>query len=1540
MKKIQRYTALWILLLAASAFQVANEPAFVAQLRKALTEYQRSFPQEKVYVQTDKTLYKPGEVIWFNAFLLDANSYEPSAVSDVLYFELIDPKGNVISDADRPVEKGTAHGDFRIDVDDPGGIYQLRAYTRWQRNFGEERFFTKKITVQQVITPRLLLKLDFEKEAYGAGDTVTAELDIKTLQNQEAVGARLQAQISLKGKAYLEQSYVANAQGLATLKFALPDTLSSTDGLLNVKVSYNGYEESISRSVPIVLNNISLQLLPEGGQYVAGVKSRIAFKALNEFGKGADVRGVIIDEAGAEVSQFESFHMGMGAFELTAEKGKSYFARIESPAGNERPVPLPATQNITINLARQDSTRASVNLITDRPLEVMLVANTPGEIIYTEQVRLMPGSNAVNVNTAAFPIGLCRFTVFSLDGIPLSERVVFVNPHKQLNIKLEPDKESYRPRGKVKLSVTTTDENDNPVSATLSLAVVDDQLLSFADDKQDNLLTSMFLSSEVKGEIEEPSYYFDPEEEEAIQALDYLLMTQGWRRFDWKETVKPSQRMMELPENSNSITGVVLNKAGKPMESEITLLELGGKHRIITIKTSPEGYFVFKGLDGKVPITLLTKKPEKPFVPGVKNSMIALSPNTGGSPSFNIISTEVGDNTGEENRPEQTRRRATRTNTSLNLSLESGSLNEVVVVGMGIKEVSSLSSSSVATVQTNEIPNSANSVAFMLMGRVPGIQIHQATGNPGAAELVRIRGINSLAASNGEALYVIDGIPLDVSTNKNFGNGSIINPREFKSIKVINPNEAVTLYGARAANGAVVIETKSGYYDFGLYDTKPRPLKYNGLRIQPRSFTATRTYYGVPGIGYKKERSDFRTTVYWNPTVTTDDAGKASVSFNNNDAVSSFRIVAEGVSQTGQLGRSEESYYTLLPFSMDARFPEFLGYEDEMIVPLQIRNETDKPLTGRLTITKSRGLIIDENVPKVGEIPAKSARTFYIKVRPKGVAGSFYFHAKFNAQGHEDAVSHTYQVRPAGFPASYGFSAAGNHTELLRLPEVEGETLEARLRIFPDVLSELAAGSSSILREPHGCFEQVSSSNYPNILALEFLQNTGTSDPETVQKAKALLSNGYKKLTAYEIRGGGFEWFGRPAAHEALTAFGLIQFEAMKEVLDEVDPKMLERTRKWLLKRRDGSGGFKQKRGKYGFASAPEEVNNAYIVYALTVSGVKDIEREYKAVLAEARASGDLYRMALVALSALNLAKVEDYKDMVQRFKASIAETGWKNMQANSSIVRSYGKSFQVEVQAMWTLALIKGNHQDMRFIQNMVEQIAANRYFGGFGSTQATGLALQALSAYAQKVKTKRSDGLLDIIINGEAVDTLSFTANNRKAIVSKDFAAYLQPNQTNDISVRFRDEDKTLPYSVDVSWYTKTPASNSAANVRISTALSKDTVALNETVRLTTEVRNITENGLPMTMAIVGIPAGLSLQPWQLKELQEKEVFDFYEIMNGNLVLYYRGLGPNEVKTIGLDLKADVPGSYTGVANSSYLYYTDEYKHYTKGNSIVIRP
>jgi len=91
-------------------------------------------------------------------------------------------------------------------------------------------------------------------------------------------------------------------------------------------------------------------------------------------------------------------------------------------------------------------------------------------------------------------------------------------------------------------------------------------------------------------------------------------------------------------------------------------------------------------------------------------------------------------------------------------------------------------------------------------------------------------------------------------------------------------------------------------------------------------------------------------------------------------------------------------------------------------------------------------------------------------------------------------------------------------------------------------------------------------------------------------------------------------------------------------------------------------------------------------------------------------------------------------------------------------------------------------------------------------------------------------------------------------------------------------------------------------------------------------------------MSVAIIGIPGGMSLQAWQLKEMHEQEVFDFYEIINDNLVLYYRSFNPKERKTVNLDLKAEVPGTYTGMASTAYVYYTNEYKYWVQGLRVRI--
>src|SRR5262249_34345663 len=155
--------------------------------------------------------------------------------------------------------------------------------------------------------------------------------------------------------------------------------------------------------------------------------------------------------------------------------------------------------------------------------------------------------------------------------------------------------------------------------------------------------------------------------------------------------------------------------------------------------------------------------------------------------------------------------------------------------------------------------------------------------------------------------------------------------------------------------------------------------------------------------------------------------------------------------------------------------------------------------------------------------------------------------------------------------------------------------------------AELQTGLDSMLREPHGCFEQTSSTSYPNLLILEYLKEMNQANPALAARARELLDQGYRRLITFESlnpplqQRAGFEWFGCTAPpHEALTAYGLMQFRDLSRVYDGVDPAMVERTRQFLLSRRDGQGGFTRKRDFHSFGAVSQPVFNAYLTWALT----------------------------------------------------------------------------------------------------------------------------------------------------------------------------------------------------------------------------------------------------------------------------------------------------------------------------------------------------
>ena len=1540
----------------------ANGSGLIERLYNYLSLYNQVYPEEKVYIQTDKTYYKPSEHIWYKALLLGSNDNKPSAVSDVLYVELKDPKGNIIFTNTHNTLDGTSDGKFYLEDEAPGGIYTLVGYTKWMKNAGEELFFKKEITVQRVITPRLLLKLEFEKRAYGPGDEVVGMLSVSNLRNEKTEGSSIQSTVKIGG-ATIETINNTTKEGEAKIKFRLPENLNTTDGILQVVVNEKGLQESIIRSIPIVLDKIQVQFLPEGGDLIAEAPGKVAFKALNEFGKGADVSGKIVDETGNTVASFESFHLGMGAVEFTPKAGKSYFAKIEKPLGNPDLVALPevSSKGYSLNLKSKKERTLTWSVYAWQNTELTLVGQTQGEIYYAKKINLKKGTNKVTVDTNNFPIGVAVFTLFDESDKEAAERLVYLNPEKGLKIQIEPDKQTYAPKEEVKLNIKTTDKDGKPVAANLGLSVVDEQLLAFADDKQDNLLSYILFSSELKGEIQEPFFYFDETQAKAKEAVDYLMLTHGWRRFAWNDIYKPSETHVENAEKISSVYGYVQDVNKKLCQADVYLIEKGGRRKIAKLRTTSEGYFAFHNIDITQDIVLVTAKPnyiklfkETPQLEAkvlfdnmdmrmYKKQTQNISMEDG---MFEdrfasieepviidfippVIVGEILDDMQLYSMSES----MILDDIDIAAFKDSRELSETVVIGYGTSRRSDITGA-VTSVSQRELSSAPS--AWGLSGRISGISVQPFDVTPNASGKLAIQSNTSFGDGNNGFWMLRDNILFSNPISNSQSVFDLLDSNRKREVSIFR-SPANIKYLGRALNGVVYIET-----------TLPRfRMKTDKSEYYNATYLSRRTFYKSSEFTQRTNNYDMlNSTVYWNAQVKTDKKGEATVTFQNNDASSSFRITTEGVSPfNGLIGSTTCKISTQKPFSIDVKTPFFVGYNDIVEVPVMVKNNTNKQIQADVRIDLPAVFSSISQTKESIQIDAQATQMVYFRFSAKNEQGDQYISISGETPDYEDKITSYVTVRSIYFPAQYGFSGREmDKSQEFEIASSVKNSIKAEVVCYTNFVEELFDGVESIFRQPSGCFEQVSSSTFPNIFALQLLNAIGSDDERVRERALTYLELGYKKLAAYEVKGtGGFEWYGGSPAHEVLSAYGLVEFYEMNKVYNHIDKQMMERTRKFILSRKNGTGGFKQNNGMYGFSGAPEKVNNAYIVYALTETGNSaEIEKEYQATLSESLKSKDMYRMALMANAAYNMKDTKNYNELMGAFKSFVQEN--KNLdalskKAQASIVRSYDKNLAKETAAFWLLALLKSSGSDMQLIDKCVDFISQGRQGGSFGSTQTTTICLQALTKYAYILKNQSLDGFLTIYNNNEEIEQIDLSNfdNYYEGKMVLDISDFVKEGR-NNIRITYSEMEKPYPFTVNVYWDKETPETSELCPLHLSVKLEKENVKRNETVRLSASLKNTKSTGQPMSIAIIGIPGGLSLQPWQLKEMQEKGVFDFYEIINDNLVAYYRELGPNEEKIINLDLKAEIMGTYKGMASSAYLYYSDVYKHWVDGFSVTV--
>jgi uncharacterized protein YfaS (alpha-2-macroglobulin family) len=729
---------------------------------------------------------------------------------------------------------------------------------------------------------------------------------------------------------------------------------------------------------------------------------------------------------------------------------------------------------------------------------------------------------------------------------------------------------------------------------------------------------------------------------------------------------------------------------------------------------------------------------------------------------------------------------------------------------------------------------------------------------------------------------------------------------------------------------------------------------------------AHRHVAGKPGV-----RTDFTETLYWNPLVIANAQGEATIRFELSDAVTTFRVAADAQADAtagdggvlGRIGAGGGTIVSRIPFSLEPKLPLEVNAGDTIDLPVAVVNDSAKDTKIALKVERddlvkfieevSGGYSSETTVTK-GKLLGPAERHFELKAGQRGrkffplvvtgERGSARLRFIGTAGELADTVERTISIVPPGFPVaqSYAGRLDGPQDVNVTLPRewVPG-SLQVAVQCYPTTLADLQSGMESILQEPYGCFEQTSVTNYPNVLAMQYMQEHRVADPAITRRARELMAKGYARLTGFECKQRGYEWFGADPGHEALTAYGLMQFRDMAAVFD-VDAAMVTRTTDWLLGRRDGQGGFRRGADGHSFGIAPPDVINGYIVWALTESankqsesGQKQIDTEVEHAVDAGRKSDDPYVIGLAAASAVNYGQADAARELLKKLSGKQQADGHLTG-TQGSITGSGGVSLDVETTALAALAWLK-QPEFLPQANKAIDWIVKNRQgSGGFGSTQGTILALKALVAHAKASRATVSGGELIVTRADKEIGRTKFAPGAKQTIALANLAEKLQPGD-NKLSLKLTGENK-MPYAVSVEYCTRTPVSQDACPIRLATTLDAAKLSAGGTVALTAKLTNTADKEQPMTVAILGIPGGTRPRADQLKELKNSGKLDYFELRPREIVCYWRGLAPKQTVDLHLDLVAEIPGRYIAPASRTYLYYTAEQKQWVDPVAVEI--
>jgi hypothetical protein len=701
--------------------------------------------------------------------------------------------------------------------------------------------------------------------------------------------------------------------------------------------------------------------------------------------------------------------------------------------------------------------------------------------------------------------------------------------------------------------------------------------------------------------------------------------------------------------------------------------------------------------------------------------------------------------------------------------------------------------------------------------------------------------------------------------------------------------------------------------------------------------------YGTKGsnaaTGPVRVREEFPETLLWRPQLITDDRGHADLDIELADSITTWRLTASAVAADGRLGAAQTGIKVFQPFFVDLNLPVALTRGDEVAVPVVVYSYVDRPQTVELSLAAADWFEPLDAAARKVELGPREVRSLSYRLRVRK-AGKHALEVTARGGDVADAVKRVIDVVPDGRRVEEVTN--GSLTQpadlTLTVPDnaIDGSA-KLFVKLYPSSFSQLVEGLDGIFQMPYGCFEQTSSTTYPNVLALDYLRQTNQAASELRVKAEHYIHLGYQRLLGFEVSGGGFDWFGSPPANRTLTAYGLMEFQDMAKVYP-VDPRLIERTRGWLLKQRaaDGSWAAESRhamhedptRGRGGEMATLS--TTAYIAWAVfSDPGILVSAGPTAQYLLAHRpdAIDDPYVLALIANALLAMdSGGRDALPYLRRLESLKKEADggrlcyWEQPANSRTAFYGAGRGGSVETTAVATLALLqRGDFPETtrRSLAWLVKQKDAR---GTWLSTQATVLALKALLAGTGR---PAGDGERRITLAWDGQEQqIVIPADQAEVMKQLDLSAGLKPGTHRltltettgtaagyQVAFRYhvpdgRPPDRREPFKVELTY-------------------DRTDVRIDEVVRATARVTNRMTQAAPMVILDLPIPAGFSPETDGLGSLLKEKRIEKYQLAGQKLVVYLRGLDAGQSLEVKYGLRATMPVKASVPPARAYEYY-----------------